>query len=83
MYYGFTLGHTTLYQSQRYINASNNGIIPSYWLSDAILTWQKKIIRYNVQLSLLIRNVFDKAYESVAQYPGIAREFVIGAEITF
>ncbi|MCK6542138.1 TonB-dependent receptor [bacterium] len=83
MFKDFTIGHTTHYQSQRYTDAANNSVIPSYWLTDAIVSWHKQIISYDVQLSVIVKNIFDKAYESVAQYPGLAREYVVGTKITF
>ncbi len=79
----FTVHASYRYSSERFIDAQNTRALKPYWLVDAGLAVKWKFDRLQGRLLVDMKNALDKAYEVTPAYPGMARELVIGLDISY
>lgn len=79
----FTVSQHTRYTSRRFVSADNASYLNPYWMTDLYMSYNFKWNAVTFKFFTGVNNLFDTAYETVALYPGLAREFTIGLSVTY
>ena len=67
------------YTGEVFITTSNTQTLNAYWLSN--ITFNRNILKNKLKLSLIINNLFDENYQSVAFRPMPNRNFILNINL--
>jgi outer membrane receptor for ferrienterochelin and colicins len=79
----FRIYGTLKYASERFVNRDNTVALDPYWLADIGTSYTGTWARVRWDVHVDVRNVLDTAYETVSQYPGLAREFMLTVGVRY
>lgn len=82
-YRRLSVSQTTRYVSQRFVSLDNSTYLKPYWITDAFMNYRIKWSPVLLKVGMGVNNLFDASYETIALYPGTAREWVVLFGITY
>lgn len=84
-YQNLSLDYNILFNGFRYAAATNihQNLLPSWWISDAGISWNLPAKRFNYKLKAEVTNLFDKEYVVIRSFPMPGRSFGFTASLNF
>jgi outer membrane receptor protein involved in Fe transport len=84
-YQNLSLDYNILFNGFRYSAATNihQNLLPSWWISDAGLSWNLPAKRFSYKLKAEITNLLDKEYVVIRSFPMPGRSFGFSAALNF
>lgn len=82
-FHHFSFSQNTRYVSERFVSVDNTAYLKPYWITDAFISHYFKLPHVMIKTGIGINNLFDAAYETVALYPGTAREYIFTVGINY
>ena len=73
----------TTYTSERWSDVANTVYLDRYWLTNLTAKVALPVAKGVVDLMAGVKNIFNSKYETISQYPGLAREYFVGFSFNY
>jgi outer membrane receptor for ferrienterochelin and colicins len=77
------VSQNTRYVSQRFVSVDNAVYLKPYWITDLRCVYRFQWNSCKFKAGFGVNNLFNEVYETIALYPGLAREWTISLELIY